>query len=670
MDELQGIIGNRALGHLIKSQPHQYGEVHRSQEPLLSSVSPIRGQPIQRMPRFRGLSHELRGNWSEGNLVQAKLTIGEAGDKYELEADRVASEDLDRINAPIPNKTGLPDKLKAGVENLSGYSLDDVRVHYNSPKPAQLQALAYTQGTDIHVASGQEKHLPHEAWHVVQQMQGRVKPTMQMKGLEINDDVGLEREADVMGEKATQPLQRKSHLKSPTILRRQAIQCIGDKMAVTYEDVSKMGEEIKKLRTEIENIYQKHKLQKKETRNKLDEDFLEETNIKAKQDYIIYAIKYLYYTKYDEDQKKAKKNKKDLEKLDKKYGFKENMFPIAEKNLDQVITAIQKDTRAKDPKEYPTVVNNYATQYGRHLVSDPIVQGYELKYKDSAMKRKNLITEWNQIALKHQYNLYVVTSNNIGKIIVNPENDIDQEAHIATIYFNDQRFEKALMKDVVIKNHSGGQETREVYSHRESGREYVKDAFDVPVKRYVKRALNKYDNPSEEEGIAIKADPRTKKDTKKLWKEIGEDIPSMSKEDKYQEIRNHQRAKEAQGGSPFISFTTTDHPIFGSSAKLFEDKKTGVATVDLAKISKSRIFDTHTSKAMESIHSIPDPDPKMKFIENSDEVERNSAARDAMRTREVVVAGSIPEDAIIAVRAEGVDYIKKEDDGRFYKPRK
>lgn len=101
------------------------------------------------------------------------------------------------------NKTGLPDNLKSGVENLSGHSLDDVKVHYNSDKPGQLQAHAYAQGTDIHVAPGQEKHLPHEAWHVVQQKQGRVKPTMQMKGnINVNDDAGLEREADVMGAKA------------------------------------------------------------------------------------------------------------------------------------------------------------------------------------------------------------------------------------------------------------------------------------------------------------------------------------------------------------------------------------------------------------------------------------------------------------------------------------
>ena len=103
------------------------------------------------------------------------------------------------------NNTGLPDNLKTGMENLSGMSLDDVNVHRNSDKPAQLQAHAYAQGTDIHLGPGQEKHLPHEAWHVVQQKQGRVKPTMQMMGkVDVNDDTGLEKEADVMGAEALQ----------------------------------------------------------------------------------------------------------------------------------------------------------------------------------------------------------------------------------------------------------------------------------------------------------------------------------------------------------------------------------------------------------------------------------------------------------------------------------
>lgn len=106
--------------------------------------------------------------------------------------------------APVQrNNTGLPDKLKSGVENLSGMSMDHVRVHYNSPKPMAMQAHAYAQGNNIHLGPGQEKHLPHEAWHVVQQAQGRVKPTVQMKaGVAVNDDAGLEHEADVMGGKA------------------------------------------------------------------------------------------------------------------------------------------------------------------------------------------------------------------------------------------------------------------------------------------------------------------------------------------------------------------------------------------------------------------------------------------------------------------------------------
>ena len=110
-----------------------------------------------------------------------------------------------QASPPKPNNTGLPDPLKSGIEALSGLSMDNVNVHYNSSQPAQLNALAYAKGTDIHIAPGQEQHLPHEAWHVVQQAQGRVKPTMQMKGgVPVNDDQSLEREADVMGARALQ----------------------------------------------------------------------------------------------------------------------------------------------------------------------------------------------------------------------------------------------------------------------------------------------------------------------------------------------------------------------------------------------------------------------------------------------------------------------------------
>lgn len=99
---------------------------------------------------------------------------------------------------------GLPGHLKTGVERLSGLSLSDVRVHYNSPKPQQLQALAYAHGSDIHLGPGQEKHLAHEAWHVVQQKQGLSPTTLQMKGGPASGDQKLEAEADKQGAQAAQ----------------------------------------------------------------------------------------------------------------------------------------------------------------------------------------------------------------------------------------------------------------------------------------------------------------------------------------------------------------------------------------------------------------------------------------------------------------------------------
>jgi hypothetical protein len=134
---------------------------------------------LNRSPRAQALL-QMRQAFDEGPRVQSQLALQRALNRHD--------------SAPAqskPNATGLPDRLKAGVEQLSGLAMDDVRVHTNSPKPAAVQAHAYAQGTDIHLAPGQEQHLPHEAWHVVQQKQGRVKPTLQMKGVAINGDAGL-----------------------------------------------------------------------------------------------------------------------------------------------------------------------------------------------------------------------------------------------------------------------------------------------------------------------------------------------------------------------------------------------------------------------------------------------------------------------------------------------
>lgn len=95
-----------------------------------------------------------------------------------------------------PNLTGIPTQMKLDFERQSGLSFDDVRVHYNSDKPAQLQALAYTQGTQVYVGPGQERHLPHELRHIVQQKQGRVRANGIINNVPVNIETSLEREAD------------------------------------------------------------------------------------------------------------------------------------------------------------------------------------------------------------------------------------------------------------------------------------------------------------------------------------------------------------------------------------------------------------------------------------------------------------------------------------------
>lgn len=100
------------------------------------------------------------------------------------------------------DKTGIPALMKTKFERSSGFSFDDVRVHYNSEKPAQLHAHAYTQGNEVYVAPGQEKHLPHELGHVVQQKSNAVQPTGEISGMPLNDDEAMESGADKLAELA------------------------------------------------------------------------------------------------------------------------------------------------------------------------------------------------------------------------------------------------------------------------------------------------------------------------------------------------------------------------------------------------------------------------------------------------------------------------------------
>lgn len=117
------------------------------------------------------------------------------------------------LEAPVARKkniTGMPDDVKSRMERSFDTDFSDVTVHASSSKAPEVGALAYTQGSDIHFAPGQYKPdttsgrelIGHELAHVVQQREGRVTPTCEVAGMPVNDNPGLEAEADALGRQA------------------------------------------------------------------------------------------------------------------------------------------------------------------------------------------------------------------------------------------------------------------------------------------------------------------------------------------------------------------------------------------------------------------------------------------------------------------------------------
>lgn len=172
----------------------------KSMQTMMNSSS--QAQQMQAMQaRMAGANRQLTSGSLQRMEDEEPLQTEAIPVQREVAVDSAAPVDSAPSTSAKPNNTGLPDNLKAGIESLSGIAMDDVKVHYNSDRPAQLQAHAYAQGIDIHVAPGQEQHLPHEAWHVVQQKQGRVRPTFQMKGDEdgaVRTDLGATAQAKVV----------------------------------------------------------------------------------------------------------------------------------------------------------------------------------------------------------------------------------------------------------------------------------------------------------------------------------------------------------------------------------------------------------------------------------------------------------------------------------------
>ncbi|NES67630.1 MAG: DUF4157 domain-containing protein [Okeania sp. SIO2D1] len=196
-----------------------------------SEVQPENQTPTPWVPEFKGLSAKLWGE--EGQVsepIQAKLTIGQPNDKYEQEADRVASQVVKEINAPATSQPNLEQSvqrteereeeniqrktidhrrepigggeastdlasainsargggqpLDTGLQQSMGLAMgadfSGVRVHTDTRSDQlnqSIQAKAFTTGQDVFFRTGEyepgsrggQKLIAHELTHVLQQ---------------------------------------------------------------------------------------------------------------------------------------------------------------------------------------------------------------------------------------------------------------------------------------------------------------------------------------------------------------------------------------------------------------------------------------------------------------------------------------------------------------------
>lgn len=232
---LQRTIGNQAVLRLLQPATENFDAS------LKSNTSTRFSYDFSRIPVYSGAR----------NTIQSKLKVYAPKDRYEQEADRIADEVLRQktpdaeagkvdiqarpslpaaggereVHAELENRLTrskgggnpmkknecLPEDLQENMENSFGQDFTNANIQKNSQEAVDLNARAFTKGDSVHFAPGEfnpnsekgKNLIGDEFAHVTQQRSGVVKPTIVMgKGLILNDEEELEREADIFGEMA------------------------------------------------------------------------------------------------------------------------------------------------------------------------------------------------------------------------------------------------------------------------------------------------------------------------------------------------------------------------------------------------------------------------------------------------------------------------------------
>jgi hypothetical protein len=170
-----------------------YGELPKATIVSKDHPSKLKAGPVQEKGKQEDKMIDLNTLFPE--LQNQPLPEEDSQPKIDLNAlhQEENTAPLQETTEKKPKGSGnVPKDLKNKIEQASGVPLDDVTVHYNSPKPFKYEANAFAKGNEVFLAPGQEEHLSEELWHVVQQKQGLVKSTGVENGVPINDAPNLE----------------------------------------------------------------------------------------------------------------------------------------------------------------------------------------------------------------------------------------------------------------------------------------------------------------------------------------------------------------------------------------------------------------------------------------------------------------------------------------------
>ncbi|MHC0066388.1 eCIS core domain-containing protein [Nostoc sp. UIC 10890] len=176
----------------------------------------LAGKQTSWVPEFQGISAQLWGNSGQvAAPIQAKLTIGEAGDKYEQEADRVAKDVVQQINTPQTNALPKEDSAQIQPNTLQRQQTDEEELQLKQlPEMVQRrEAIAEGEASrDLESAINSTRGSGQPLDASLQQSMGQAMGT---------DFSGVRVHTDVQADQLNQSIQAKAFTTGKDLFFRQ-----------------------------------------------------------------------------------------------------------------------------------------------------------------------------------------------------------------------------------------------------------------------------------------------------------------------------------------------------------------------------------------------------------------------------------------------------------------